>query len=1010
MNGAGHAPRLAVVRVADGDASSAARTSAVEPSALPAPAEPEASEARARSTSSPEARDARRGASVYDGATLPTVPRVRPARPEPPATAATVESPAPPALPALPAAAGSGEGHDDVVLPAERPSPTVRRRRDVRSDASAPLAAPTVVVPPEAVAVPGPMPDGPVVLHDAQGRVVAVSPEFARLAAAPAETLVGRPVDSVVVAHPTGPGSPEQGEVPRPGRAPLPVRLVRWRQVPGTPHQALLVVDVSDLAGPVVVPGRRTAEPAGPVDAGARADDGVAEERRRLEELSRLAGIGSFENDRTRDTWVVNSVARTLLGLPAFGGITREAVGECVHPVDRRHVGARWHALLEDGTPLDLEVRPAHDPTRVLHVRAARTTVGDRVIVAGAVEDVTERRAMETRMRASTQRFTDLLAVAPVGVALFDDHERLVQANQSLCRLLGEGQESLRGRRADELLDLAAERAALAPGATATGAMPLLARPAGSAGSISWSCPARALGRRERGALGTATESVWCELHVSVSVDDLGRATHLVVFTDVTENRRVEASLRHQAMHDELTGLPNRRALARAVSHLLAGPSARRTAVLFCDLDNFKRVNDSLGHDAGDELLVVLAEKLREGLPPGCSATRHSADEFVVVCADVDAHGGLDELTATVARILRTAVPVHGQLVRVSATIGAAVGATLGLPPASGEPDIDLTGDPIEQVLATAPVDAPDHPATADLVRFADAALFEAKSGSNRVALADEAIMRGADEALRMESQLRQAMVNDELVLHFQPVVGPDGRVQTAEALVRWQHPEHGLIFPDKFLPIAEAADLLGDLDRWVLRAAVHAAATWPTYDGHPTASVAVNLAGLLPGDPDFLATVHEIVTESGLPWDRLVLELVETCLADLPPSTLREMNELIAAGVRFAVDDFGTGYSSLSRLTGLPAQIVKLDRGFVRGVATGESDRAVARAVVELAAAIGQTCVAEGVEDADQFAVLRDLGVDAYQGWLFARAMPSAALAEILARGPIRPEVADAS
>jgi EAL domain-containing protein (putative c-di-GMP-specific phosphodiesterase class I) len=270
--------------------------------------------------------------------------------------------------------------------------------------------------------------------------------------------------------------------------------------------------------------------------------------------------------------------------------------------------------------------------------------------------------------------------------------------------------------------------------------------------------------------------------------------------------------------------------------------------------------------------------------------------------------------------------------------------------------------------------------------------------------------MRGADEALRMESQLRQAMVNDELVLHFQPVVAPDGRVQTAEALVRWQHPEHGLMFPDKFLPIAEAADLLGELDRWVLRTAVREAASWPTHDGHPPASVAVNLAGLLPGDPDFLATVHEAVTDAGLPWDRLVLELVETCLADLPPATLREMNELIAAGVRFAVDDFGTGYSSLSRLTGLPAQIVKLDRGFVRGVATGESDRAVARAVVELAAAIGQTCVAEGVEDADQFAVLRDLGVDAYQGWLFARAMPSAALAEILARGPITTEVADAS
>jgi EAL domain-containing protein (putative c-di-GMP-specific phosphodiesterase class I) len=302
---------------------------------------------------------------------------------------------------------------------------------------------------------------------------------------------------------------------------------------------------------------------------------------------------------------------------------------------------------------------------------------------------------------------------------------------------------------------------------------------------------------------------------------------------------------------------------------------------------------------------------------------------------------------------------------------------------------------------------APGHPGTGDLMRFADAALFEAKSGGNgRFALADEAIMKGADEALRMETQLREAMVNDELVLHYQPVVGADGRIQTAEALVRWQHPEHGLLFPDKFLPVAEAADLLGDLDRWVLRAAVREAATWPgtAPDGVPP-SVAVNLAGLLPGDPDFLPVVRATVAESGLPWDRLVLELVETCLADLPSHTLREMNELIAAGVRFAVDDFGTGYSSLSRLTGLPAQIVKLDRAFVRGVATGESDRAVARAVVDLTAAIGQVCVAEGVEDEDQFAVLRDLGVHAYQGWLFARAMPAEAFTELVRRGPIVPE-----
>ncbi|MEJ2868816.1 EAL domain-containing protein [Actinomycetospora sp. OC33-EN08] len=1006
MNGARRTPRLAVVRVADASGA-AASASASEPGLvgdqLPAPARPHAAD----ETRGEERADGSAGRCEAD--TLPTVPRGRPARSEAATRPGSPAAPAPrhgatPAAPAPgPRRREDGGAHRHRAGTPSAPLPAVARTAGTASTTASPVEAATVAAAP--VSAPGGtdpllelLPEGPAVVYDAEGLVVTASREFARLAGTPVAEMAGRPVDAVLVTGgapgPTG----ETGEIRRRGGATVPVRLLRWDRLPNSPHRALLAVDVSDLDGSETV--RRTVDAA------------VADERRRLERLTRLAGVGAWELDRTADVWTISSVARTLFGLPSVGPVLRTTVAECVHPMDRPQVWARWTAMVETGARLDLEVRAAHAPNRLLHVRAERTTVGARVVITGSVEDVTERRAVESRMRTSTQRFTDLLAVAPVGVAIFDDHERLVQANQSLCRLLGEGQEALRGRRADELLDLEAE---LGPDTVAMPA-PLLGRPAGSAGSISWSCTARALRRRERGARGELTDPVWCELHVSVSVDDAGHATHLVVFTDVTENRRVEASLRHQAMHDELTGLPNRRALTRAVSQLLSGPSARRTAVLFCDLDNFKRVNDSLGHDAGDELLVWLADRLRDGLPPGCSATRHSGDEFVVVCADVDAHGGLDALTDLVGKLLRTAVPVHGQLVRVSATIGAAVGAALGLPASAGGGEIDPYADPVAQVLAAAVAggdvdepELPDHPATGDLIRFADAALFEAKSGSSRVALADEAIMRGADEALRLESQLRQAMVNDELVLHFQPVVGPDGCVQTAEALVRWQHPEHGLIFPDKFLPIAEAADLLGDLDRWVLRAAVREAATWPAHGGR-TASVAVNLAGLLPGDPDFLATVHEAVAESGLPWDRLVLELVETCLADLPPSTLREMNELIAAGVRFAVDDFGTGYSSLSRLTGLPAQIVKLDRGFVRGVATGESDRAVARAVVELAAAIGQTCVAEGVEDADQFAVLRDLGVDAYQGWLFARAMPGPKLAEVLARGPIAPDVADAS
>ncbi len=864
------------------------------------------------------------------------------------------------------------------------------------------------------------LPPGAALRHDAQGRLVEVRESVARLVdptgGLEPRQMLGRPLAELVadLGHPGADGL-LTGRLRRVGAPPMPVRVVVWPEACGG---AVLVLvpetPVSAVPAPVA-PADRPAPSAADVE--------------------RIAGLGHWEVDLASGTASLSPVLAELLGVDR-GGVRRpEDLLAAVHPDDREGLARRWAALLADGVPLDDEVRLGDGSGRILHVHAGRRSdiggdvAGDPALgaapgsVLGTAADVTARRQAEERLRASTQRFTDLLAVAPVGIALFDDDERLIKANQALCRLLGQGPEALRGRRADELLDLGAEAAAGAGPAT-----PLLARPAGSAGSVSWSCAPRALRTRERGAGGADAAAVWCELHVSVSVHDDGGVTHLVVFTDVTDARRVEASLRHQAMHDELTGLPNRRALTTTVSRLLAGPTARRTGVLFCDIDNFKRVNDSLGHDAGDELLVELAQRLRERLPAGCAASRSAGDEFVVVCADVDLHGGLDALSATVAGILRTAIPVHGQLVRISATVGAAVGATIGIGAAVPEaprpdpyrvddaavPDIDPTEDPVAQVLRRERATelaglepAPAHPGTGDLMRFADAALFEAKSGGNgRFALADEAIMRGADEALRMETQLREAMVNDELVLHFQPVVGPDGRVQTAEALVRWQHPEHGLMFPDKFLPVAEAADLLGDLDRWVLRAAVREAATWPAArPGGTPPSVAVNLAGLLPGDPDFLPVVRATVAESGLPWDRLVLELVETCLADLPTHTLREMNELIAAGVRFAVDDFGTGYSSLSRLTGLPAQIVKLDRGFVRGVATGESDRAVARAVVELTAAIGQTCVAEGVEDADQFAVLRDLGVHAFQGWLFARAMPAEAFTEVLRRGPLTPQ-----
>ena len=215
---------------------------------------------------------------------------------------------------------------------------------------------------------------------------------------------------------------------------------------------------------------------------------------------------------------------------------------------------------------------------------------------------------------------------------------------------------------------------------------------------------------------------------------------------------------------------------------------------------------------------------------------------------------------------------------------------------------------------------------------------------------------------------------------------------------MRWPHPEHGVIPPGEFLPIAQRGGLLRELDDWVLRTACREAAGWPEHGGRPVA-VAVNLAGLLPSDPEFRATVTDIVESAGLPWDRLVLEVVETSLVALPAHALAAMERLVQRGVRFAIDDFGTGYSSLARLKELPAQIVKVDRAFVRGVATDPADFAVARAVVDMAKAMGRSTVAEGVETTEQYHVLRGVGVDAQQGWLFARALPAAAAARAARR-----------
>ncbi len=687
------------------------------------------------------------------------------------------------------------------------------------------------------------------------------------------------------------------------------------------------------------------------------ADRRASQDRRLFGDAQRAARMGTWEWNIETGECIWSSMLYELFGVEPDTPITYTDYLSLVHPDDRGWVDQRWQELASNGRPVEVEhraVRP-DGSRRVFRCRvAALDAVHGGPIMIGTAQDVTEQRSTETRMMRSSQRFSDLVAIAPVGIGLFDESERLVDANEALCRLLQMDLERLRGTPARELTHSTDRGESLFTGGVRQGG------------------DTRA-GQR---VLVTASgKAVYCELNVTVSVADDGRRFWLVVFSDVTERRRAAERLRYQATHDELTGLPGRAAVNELLNQLLGGPDADRVALLFCDVDNFKRVNDSLGHDVGDELIIALARRLERGLPPSCTAGRMSGDEYVVICSDVTEVGGVEALAGRVARLLRAAVPVRGQLLRVSATIGAAT---------------------------------PTGPETsaADLLRFADAAMFNAKrQGTGRVSLASEALIASANSQMLLEGQLRDAIANDGLVLHYQPVVGPDGTIQSAEALVRWPHPERGMLPPGDFLPVAEQGDMLRELDRWVLRTALCEAARWPMMAGGVLGGgvgVAVNLAGLVPSDPEFTDIVAAAVAETGIDWDRVVLELVETSLIDLPDRSRSAMAELADRGVRFAVDDFGTGYSSLARLKELPAQIIKIDRAFVSGVAIEASDFAVVRALVDMARAMGRTCVAEGVENESQFHVLRSFGVEAYQGWLLSRPLPAKDFRDLLRLGPV--------
>jgi diguanylate cyclase (GGDEF)-like protein/PAS domain S-box-containing protein len=454
-----------------------------------------------------------------------------------------------------------------------------------------------------------------------------------------------------------------------------------------------------------------------------------------------------------------------------------------------------------------------------------------------------------------------------------------------------------------------------------------------------------------------AGDWVWVEsaLRLAPIVEDA-----VVLSSRVIEDRRrLEAELRRQATHDPLTGLANRALTTEWLEAALTSGRGGYVGTLFCDLDEFKEVNDRLGHEAGDELLVHVADRLRECVRRGDLLSRFGGDEFVVVLDDVADTAALTEVGARMVQALENPFMLRGERVQISASVGGVLGRRA-------------------RTSASA------------MLRDADAAMYAAKElGRGRVEVFDEAASLRSRDRLEVSSHLVEALGRGELLLHYQPIVELIGeRVIGFEALARWKHPTRGFIPPDVFIPIAEESGAIVEIGEWVLGQASRQLASWRRAIGGDAMRMNVNLSALQLEQPDAAGRAIRIIRDSGADPGDVWLEVTEQ--RSIRTDVSEFADAMRAVGVHFALDDFGMSYSNLGHLERLPVELLKIDRSFVIGLTSTDTDRGIVRAVLAIADSLGLSVVAEGIETVEQRDALIGLGCDHGQGYLFSRPMPA--------------------
>ena len=553
------------------------------------------------------------------------------------------------------------------------------------------------------------------------------------------------------------------------------------------------------------------------------------------------------------------------------------------------------------------------------------------------------------RLRESEQLYSNLVELAAIGISQVDVNGRFVHVNRRLCEMLGYTR--------DELLQLNV-RAISHPEDLFETENGLQLLQSGQTDSF----------KVEKRYIRKDGTAIWVHLTIAARRGVDGRRLHDVsIVEDITERREAQSRVEYLATHDEMTGLVNRAVFNEMLDNAMARDKRyrRRFAVLFIDLDRFKIINDSLGHEGGDQLLKEMAARLRANVRKSDVLARFGGDEFVLLAQEVPDRQAASVVARNLLLLTMKPVRIAGQQVRVTASIG----------------------------IALFPGDAQD---ANTLMKNADMAMYRAKEeGKNGFQFYSPLIGAVSEKRLQFETDLREAVGRNEMTLHYQAKVDiGSGEIRGVEALLRWSHPEFGDVSPAQFIPIAEESGLIVPLGLWAMKQACAQTVAWIA-QGLPALSMAVNLSPRQFLDPNLVDSIRKVLEETGMPPNLLELEITESVMLHDIDTAVRKLIAIRDLGVRLAVDDFGTGYSSLSQLKRFPIDALKIDRSFIRGIPTDKDDMAITEAILALGKTLGVTIVAEGVETAEQQTFLMRHACHEMQGFYFSRPIPPEQFAE---------------